>query len=160
MIFTETLTSDEIKNKLNKDDVIAIIGCSSCARMSGTGGEKQMKDLAMQLRGEGFNVKEGFSINTVCTPKVLQAKLDRKVDTVITLCCSAGCSNATQIFANHKVVRGCSDVGLMTANKTNGTVRVAMPYKNYKDTKGNVYKMFTGELVNNNSLNEDGEVGK
>lgn len=155
MIFTETLTYDEIKKHLNKDDVIAIIGCSSCARLSGTGGEEKMKDLAMHLRGEGFNVKEGFSINTVCTPKVLQAKLNPKVDTVITLSCSAGNSNATQIFAEYKVVSGCSDVGLMTANKNEETVKVAMPYDNYKETKGNTYKMFTGELVN-----KDGEVEK
>lgn len=160
MIFTETLTYDEIKNNLNKDDVIAIIACSSCARISGTGGEKQMKDLAMQLRGEGFKVKEGFSINTVCTPKVIQAKLNGKVNTVITLSCSAGSSNVMQLFANQKVVSGCSDVGLMTANKQNETVKVAMPYDNYKETKGNTYKMFTGELVKNNSLKEDGEVEK
>jgi len=160
MIFTKTLTYDEIKNNLNKDDVIAIIGCSSCARIAGSGGENQMKDLAMHLRGEGFNVKEGFSINTLCTPKVLQAKLNGKVNTVITLSCSAGNSNVIQLFSNQKVVNGCSDVGLMSANRKEETVKVAMPYAGYEDTKGKTYKMFTGEMVDNNLVGKDGEVEK
>ena len=145
MIFTKALTYDEITKDLNKEDVITIIGCSSCARVAGTGGEEQMKDLAMNLRKDGFKVKDGFSINTVCTPKVYQAKLDGKINTVITMACSAGYSNVSQIFADKKVITTCNDVGLMAADIKNETIHVAMPYEAHKETKGKKFKMYSGE---------------
>lgn len=160
MIFTESLTYDELKKQLDKDDVIAILGCQICARVSGTGGKKQMADLVRHLRGDGFNVKEGFAVNAVCTPKVLQAKLDGKVNTVITMACSSGCSNVSQFYKNMKVVSSCADVGLMSANTKNKTVKVAMPYERYRESKGQVYKMFTGEMVNDKSQKVDGEAEK
>jgi len=144
MIFTKSLSYDEIKSNLDRKDVISIISCSSCARVAGSGSEERMRDLAMHLRAEGYNVKEGFTINTVCTPKVFQAKLDGKVDTIITMGCSAGYNNVSNLFAGKKVITSSYDVGLMAADVKNETIHVAVPYEAHKDTKGKKFKMFSG----------------
>jgi len=151
MIFTKSLSYDEIKSNLDKKDVISIISCSSCARVAGSGSEERMKDLAMHLRAEGYNVKEGFTINTVCTPKVFQARLDGKVNTIITMGCTAGHTNVSNLFAGKKVITSSYDVGLMAADVKNETIHVAVPYEAHKDTKGKKFKMFSGEQINDSS---------
>ncbi len=157
MIFTKALTYDEIKQKLDKDDVISIIGCSSCARVAGTGGEEQMEDLAKNLRKDGYNVQEGFSINTVCTPKVFQARLNRKVNTIITMACSAGFANVSSIFADKKIITSSDDIGLMAADIKNETIHVAVPFEKHKETKGEKFKMYSGEALNEASVKKNRE---
>lgn len=160
MIFTKGLSYEDIKKNLNKEDIITIIGCQSCTRVSGTGGEEQMRDLALSLREEGFNVKDGYAINEICTPKVMQAKLDKNVNTVITMACSAGTSNAGRMFSGKKVVSTCKDIGLMTADTKEKTIKVAMPYDSCKDEKGKEYKMFSGEGIQKSNDKAKVEVEK
>jgi uncharacterized membrane protein len=155
MIFTKARSYDEILGQLDKNDVITIISCSSCARTSGTGGEDPMRNLAIKLREDGFNVHDGYVINTVCTPKVFQAKIDRKVNTLISMACSAGTSNMIRIFSDYKVVETTNDVGLMTADNKEGTVKVEMPYESCKDTKGKKFEMFSGKSINNVQTNAE-----
>jgi hypothetical protein len=150
MIFTKPLSYDEIKKKLNNEDVITIISCQACARASGSGGEEKMKELALNLRSDGFNVKDGYTINAVCTPKVIQAKLDKKVNTVITMSCSAGAANASNMLAVNKVVGTSTDIGLMSVNTKEKVLKVAMPYESSKDEKNKEYQMFSGKAVKSN----------
>lgn len=153
MIFTKARKYDEIVGQLDKSDVITIISCSSCARVSGTGGEGPMQDLAIKLRKDGFNVYSGYTINTVCTPKVIQAKIDKKVNTLISMACSAGTLNIEGMFAGYKVVEATIDVGLMAADNKKKIIKVAMPYESCKDTKGKEFEMFSGKLINNVASN-------
>lgn len=147
MIFTKSKIYGEITNQLDRNDVIAIISCTSCARVAGTGGEEPMKALAMLLREDGYSVQEGYTINTMCTPKVFQAKLDKKVNTILSLACSAGTANVKKLFEGYKVVETTIDVGLMSADNKKRTIKVEKPYEGYLDTKGKEFEMFTGKSI-------------
>lgn len=145
MIFTKTKSYEEIINQLGKQDVITIISCSSCARVSGTGGEESMKQLALQLRKDGYQVHSGYSINAVCTPKVFQAALAKPVNTLISMSCSAGTSNIAQAFTDLKVVAVTDDVGLMILNNKEKLIEVAMPYESNSVPENSVFEAFTGK---------------
>jgi len=147
MIFTRAKAYEDIVSQLDKNDVITIISCSSCARVAGTGGEKPMQDLALRLRVDGYDVREGYTINTVCTPKVFQAKPARQVNTLISLTCSAGTCNMERIFENYKVIEATTDIGLMSADNQRKTVRVEVPYEGSEHLKGQEYVMFTGQPI-------------
>lgn len=159
MIFTKALPYNEIKEKLSKtNDVITVIGCQSCVRASGCGGEKKMKELALSLRQNGYNVKDGFSVLASCTPKVLFVKLDSEVNTILSLSCSAGTANVKRCFPKHKVVETTAAIGLMLADSDKKILKVTMSYQDYPDEKGKEYGLCTGEKMdsNNNLLTMEG----
>jgi len=155
MIFTKANEYENIISQLDKNDFITIISCSSCARIAGTGGEKPMKQLALRLRKDGYQVVDGYTINTVCTPKVFQAKIGKKVNTLISLTCSAGTCNLEKLFEGYKVVEATRDIGLMSADNKKKTVRVEVPYEGYEHIKGQEYEMFTGQEIENNKVIEE-----
>jgi hypothetical protein len=157
MIFTRTAEYEDIKNGLDENDVITIITCQSCARVSGSGGENKMKELAIRLRGDGYNVKEGYSIRYVCSPSVLYAKVDKDVSAIISLACNAGTSSIHQNFRGRKVVQATRDVGLMVADSDKKILKVTLPIKRCQDELGQEYKVHTGEKMhsNNNLLNTE-----
>lgn len=152
MIFTKALPYDTIKQNLKKDDVITIIGCQTCVRTSGSGGEERMRKLALRLRKDGFNVIDGFMVPTACTPKVLFAKLKPNVNTIISLACSAGLSNVQRYFSNYKIVETTEDVGLMVTDSDKKVLKVTMPYQGYQKEEGKEYILCTGEQADSNQL--------
>lgn len=155
MIFTKSMTYEDIKKNLDKDDVITIIGCQSCARWSGSGGEGKMKELALKLRNDGFNVKDGYSIRYVCGPSILYTKLGKDVTTVISLACNAGSSSIHQNFPEHKIVNATADIGLMVIDSDKKILKVTLPYEGSQRQLGKEYKLHTGEKMDsdNNLLN-------
>lgn len=158
MIFTKLKSYEDIIEHLDATDVITFISCSSCARKSGSSGEDRMKALAMKLREDGYEVAGGYSINAVCTPKVIQAKMDKKVNTLIIMACTAGSSNMKHHFGNYKILEAVDDIGLMAANLKQHTVKVEVPYEKVINEKGKVYQMFTGKAIENeNTLIKEGE---
>lgn len=151
MIFTKALPYSEIKKNLNKDDVITIIGCESCVRTSGCGGEEKMKELALKLRKDGYNVVDGFMVPNSCSPKVLFAKVGKNINTIISLACSAGMSNVKRYFLNYKIVETTADIGLMVSDSDRKVLKVTMPYKDYQAEQGKEYGLCTGEKVDSDS---------
>jgi len=146
MIFTKALPYKDIKDNLDKEsDVITIIGCPSCVRVSGSGGEEKMRELALKLRKDGFNVKDGFMVPSACTPKVLFARIGRDVNTVLSLACSAGTSNIRRFFLKHKIVETTEDIGLMVTDSDKKILKVTMPYQNHEGETGKEYVVCTGE---------------
>lgn len=145
MIFTKALKYEDIKKNIDKDnDVITIVGCETCVRVAGSGGEEKMKELAMSLRGEGYNVKDGFMVPTACNPKLFYAKLSKDVNTVISLACNAGFSNMERIFEECKIIEAIEDVGLMVTDTDKRIIKITMPYKNSEDKIGKEYETITG----------------
>ncbi|MCK5231533.1 MAG: hypothetical protein KAR13_14765, partial [Desulfobulbaceae bacterium] len=124
MIFTKFFPHESITNQLSKDDTIAIISCNNCVRIAGTGGGKKLKEVALWLRGDGYNVKEGFLITKACPqPYMGIVRLNPLVDTVIVLACNAGCSTAKRVFPGMKIVRAMEDVGLLITDTDKGVVK-------------------------------------
>lgn len=141
MILTKSLSYEEITKKLDKEkDVITIIGCNTCIRVSGAGGPDKLKELAVKLRSDGYNVKEGFILPIACMePYLVTAKLANGVNTIISLSCSAGFSNMKRNFSELKVIETVDDMGLMVADANKGILKLISPYEKYKDKVGREY---------------------
>lgn len=145
MIFTKSLKYEDIKNNLNKDtDIISIIGCETCVRTSGSGGQEKMRELALKLREDGYAVKDGFMVPSACTPKVTFAKLNKDINTIISLACSAGTSNIERYFSEYKIIETTEDIGLMITDSDKKTIKVTMPYKGHEDEASKEYELYTG----------------
>lgn len=141
MILTKSLNYEDIIKNIDKEkDVIAIIGCNTCIRVSGAGGPEKLKELAVKLRSDGYNVKEGFMLPIACMePYLFTAKLANGVNTIISLSCSAGLSNMKRNFSEIKVVETVEDIGLMVADPNKGILKLISPYEKYKDKAGSEY---------------------
>lgn len=145
MIFTKALKYEDIKKNLDKDsDIITIIGCETCVRVAGSGGQEKMKELAINLRNEGYNVLDGFMVPSACTPKIFLAKLNKDVNTIISLACCAGTSNLERCYSGYKIIETTEDIGLMVTDTDKEIIKVTMPYENHKDEIGNEYDFYTG----------------
>lgn len=160
MIFAKAFPYENIVENLDKEtDVITIVGCLSCVRVSGCGGEEKMRELALRLRKDGFKVKDGFLILTACTPHIHCVKLLPEVNTVISLACSAGASNVQRSFPECKTVEAIEDIGLMVVDSDKKILKVMMAYEDHADELGKEYAALSGEkmLLNNELLTKEGE---
>ncbi|MDD2402495.1 MAG: hypothetical protein PHI90_09400, partial [Clostridia bacterium] len=152
MIFTKALKYEDIKKGLDKDnDIITIIGCETCVRVAGSGGEEKMKELALKLRSDGYNVKDGFMVPTACTPKISFAKLSKDVNTIVSLACSAGSSNLERSYPEYKIIETTEDIGLMITNTDKNIIKVTMPYEGHEDEAGKEYDFYTGNKRDNDN---------
>jgi hypothetical protein len=145
MIFTKALPYEQIKASLSKDDRIMIIGCESCVRASGCGGAEKMKELALRLRKDGYQVIDGYMVPGSCSPKVLFAKPGKSINTIISLACSAGGANIRRYYPGYKIVETTRDIGLMVTDSEKKVLKVTMPYRGSEDEKDNEYGLCTGE---------------
>ncbi|MFA6866076.1 MAG: hypothetical protein WCR54_01000 [Clostridia bacterium] len=161
MIFTKSKKYEDITSKLDKDnDAIAIIGCETCVRTAGSGGEAKLVSLAKQLKKDGYNVVEGFMIPSTCTPKTYFADVDSKVNTIVSLACSAGSSNMKRYFPTCKLVESIDDIGLMVTDSKKEIIKVSMPYADYKNEVNNEYDFYTGAKRDTNDTLTNMEVDK
>ena len=114
---------DEIKGKIDpKKDVISVISCNTCTRLSNTGGEKKLRMLANRLRKDNFNVVDGFLITMPCVDTYIEnVELHPSVNTLVMLACSCGCANAITHFPDKKIVPALQDRGteIIVDSKTN-----------------------------------------
>ncbi|MCH3918027.1 MAG: hypothetical protein LKE40_11370 [Spirochaetia bacterium] len=156
MIFTKALPYEQIKQQLDaRADVIMIIGCESCVRASGCGGEEKMKELALRLRKDGFDVRDGYMVPGSCSPKVLFAKVGKDVNTIVSLACSAGLSNVKRYFSGRcKIVSTTVDVGLMVSDSEVEKLQVTIPYKGHEAETEHAYGLYTGKPVDTLLLKE------
>ncbi|MBF9018399.1 MULTISPECIES: hypothetical protein [unclassified Oceanispirochaeta] len=154
MIFAKALKyEDIIKNLDRENDVISMLGCETCVRVAGCGGRKAMKELALKLREDGFNVKEGFLVPTACNPKITFAKLDKEINTVVSMACSAGGSNIKRLFPECKLIESSEDVGLMVSDTDKKVLKITKPFKKFEHETGFEYETLTGiKLESNDNL--------
>lgn len=146
MIFTKSKEYEDIVRELDKSaDVITIITCTSCARFAGTGSDVNMKKLALRLREDGYNVLDGYSINAVCTPVVMRAAIDKRVNTLVVMSCAGGLSSVKEDFPGYKIVGTTYDVGLMSADNRVNEVTVRQIFAGSEDACGKQFEMFTGK---------------
>jgi len=145
VIFTKQREYEAITSELSKDDTIALVSCNNCVRVAGTGGEEKMKELALRLRENGYNVRDGFLLTKACPqPYMGTVQLSPLVDTVIVLACTAGWSTANRVFPNRKVIRSLKDVGLLITDTDKGVVKIARAFGGYEDLKGKEFEIGTG----------------
>ncbi len=115
MIGTRALRYKKIIEQLDKDDIISVIGCNTCPRLSTTGGEGKMGDLAKSLREDGFEVVDGYLITYPCDDAYYKnIDLSSKVNTIIMLACSSGYANAKYHYPNMKIITAVESRGVIS----------------------------------------------
>lgn len=141
MIFSNSLDYKELTKQLDKEnDVITIVGCNTCIRVSGAGGPDKMKEVASKLKKDGYNVKDGFMLPIACMePYLATMTLDNQVNTIVSLTCTAGVSNIRRNYPNLKLVETVDNIGLIVADTNKGVLKIAMPYDKHKDKIGQEY---------------------
>jgi len=101
MIITEKKPIDEIKESLKDSKKVFILGCGTCATLSQTGGEEQVKEMAQLLRDKeivGTTVAE-----TPCDKRTLKRDLRTlsaslsAADTVLVLSCGVGVQTLAEL---------------------------------------------------------------
>jgi hypothetical protein len=161
MIFTKAIKYENIVEKLEKEsDVITIIGCETCTRVSGVCTDENIVSLAKKLTEDGYIVEGGYLVPEACTPKVLFAKLNSKVNTIISFACGAGTSNLTRTFEDLKVIPASQDIGLMIEDSSKHILKVTVPYATHEDEYGKEYVAFTGKKAEQDNNLSFGGVNK
>lgn len=112
---TRSVKYEVIRDQLDKkNDIISLVSCNTCVRLAKTGGEEKMRILAMKLREDGYNVKDGFLITLPCWDSCLEnVKLHPCVNTVVLLACSCAYSSMKTLFSNCKVIQAVIDRGMI-----------------------------------------------
>jgi len=111
MILTKLKSYKWIKSKLNKKDKIGIVSCNACARMCGTGGEKELKILSNRLRKDGYTVVDEDLIGAPCM--ISQLKKDElHGNKTIVLACVSGVYNLNKLFPKRKIIPALDTIGL------------------------------------------------
>jgi hypothetical protein len=146
MIFTISRPYHEITEELGKHSVISLISCNNCVRACGTGGQLKMQELAQKLKGDGYNVRDGFLLTKACPqPYMGIVRLAKAVDTLVVLACYAGCSNAKRRFPDLKVVQTTEDVGLPITDSDSRTLELVMAFAGHEKLLGKRFEIGTGK---------------
>lgn len=151
IVSLRTLTYDELKGKLDKDDKIIIWTCNLCIKLCGTGGEEVGNDLAEKLKADGFNIITMEQIGYACHMVLIRNRLKepytkpmfQKADTVIVLTCTDGFEKAERLFSRgkfkmKKIIEASATVGIGVYNAKDG-MRVCNPIPEFglkADVKG------------------------
>ncbi|MBS3108166.1 hypothetical protein J4468_04605 [Candidatus Woesearchaeota archaeon] len=118
MILTKLVPYNDIKKQLDKKNKIGIVSCNSCAKICGTGGEKEMVKLSERLKKEKYSVVDTDLIGAPCMINQLK-KDELKGDTTIVLACVSGIYNLKKIFPKKKIIPGLKTIGLAAIDKNN-----------------------------------------
>jgi ferredoxin len=125
MIFSlRSVSYDELKSQISKDDKIAIISCNGCVTACGIGGKEKLKILSRMLEADGYNVLGTDLISIACTVTLVQkhrknpTKKDMYHDAnvIIPLICENGLMAVEGVFADKKIVKIAKTLG--TGNST------------------------------------------
>lgn len=103
LIITTSKTLEEIETYLLPYQNILIVGCSVCATLVQTGGEKEAAEMAEKLQGKWFVDTEIFE--TACDERIsrkdwrkIKRKLGDSIDAVLCLTCGAGVQTLTELI--------------------------------------------------------------
>jgi len=117
MIITESKPYEEIRKQLKKSDKIGVVSCGSCAKICGTGGEKAMKKLALNLQKDGFKVVDMDLIGVPCNIAQLE-KAQFHGNVSVVLACDAGVENLRHVLdKNHKIIGALESIGVGRVDK-------------------------------------------
>jgi len=102
---TEQKPLEEIKEFLEKDEKVYLIGCGTCATMCHTGGKTEVLEMKEKLEEAGKKVVGWMVIPTACddlTKDALEdnAEVIQEADAIVVLSCAFGIQTVA-VFAEH-----------------------------------------------------------
>jgi len=119
---------DEIKRKLTEKntEVLMVIGCGKCAKISKTGGPEEVKEMKKILAENGFKIFEHDELpdsleDSLCKYDAVKALAEdvggSSFDSILVLACGAGLKCVADNFENKKVISGLNTIGVGIKDK-------------------------------------------
>ena len=151
---SEALSYEEITDQLSKDDRIALTCCNTCVRFCGSTSLKAMYDLEKKLRADGYDVVGSFPASCLCVHEyVKDMDFPSDVNAIVCCACAAGESSIFQRFPKDmKIVSTVRSLGLVLGDRRVGTLKLMMPFDEYKDLGGHEWQMMSGERMKENHI--------
>jgi ferredoxin len=135
IISLRSLSYDDLKKQLSKEDKIIIWSCDTCIRFMGLGGFNNMKILEKMLTHDGYNVLKKELISVSCVPELID---DRLVDqekkkvldqatVIIVIACEEGWECVEEKFKGKKIIKTFKTVGVGNISENRGSL-LTNPY--------------------------------
>jgi len=130
IISIRSITYEDLKKNLSKDDKIILWSCDTCVKHSGIGGYDKMIILENLLKKDSYNILKKELISVSCVPDLIK---DRKVNenkkqffddatVIIPLCCNAGWDELNEVFPDKKIIKVLNTVGVGICSHKRGTL--------------------------------------
>ena len=111
MIISRNKEFCDLLKKINNKSVF-IIGCSECATICNTGGEKEVQEMKEKLKKNNINVTGSIILDPAChlnNDKRLLRKEKENIDNakiILVLACGNGVQTVSEIIKDKKVISG------------------------------------------------------
>lgn len=132
-----TMTYQELKDSLDKDDRIAVWSCDTCAKgCHGFGGEESLKELASSLRADGFAVRKEELMVASCYYDGIRARKEQwiasgeydEIDVIIPLACQEAREAMNGLFPGKRIIDDSRTAGLGVLDE-NGLCVLTDPFE-------------------------------
>jgi ferredoxin len=110
IISVRSLSYDELKRNLSRDDKIVLWSCDTCVKHCGIAGMEKMTVLEEMLKEDGYNVinkelvSESCQINLAKKHRAAKEDLFKEATAIITLTCELGYQCVRNVFPKTKVI--------------------------------------------------------
>ena len=117
IISVRSLSYDELKRNLSRDDKIVLWSCDTCVKHCGIAGMEKMTTLADMLKEDGYTVikkeliSESCQINLAKKHKKAQKDIFNNATAIITLTCELGYQCVRNVFPKKKVIATAKTFG-------------------------------------------------
>jgi len=130
IISLRSMSYQDLKKQLSKDDKIVLWSCDTCVKHVGFGGYDKMTILENMLKNDGYNVIKKELIAVSCVPDMIEerkkniAKKDafEEATVIIPLTCEAGWDELKEIFPDKKIIKVLNTVGVGICSGKRGTI--------------------------------------
>ena len=110
IISVRSLSYDELKRNLSRDDKIVLWSCDTCVKHCGIAGMDKMTVLEEMLKEDGYNVlnkeliSESCQINLAKKHRAANEDIFKEATAIITLTCELGYQCVRNVFPKTKVI--------------------------------------------------------
>ncbi len=130
IISLRSMSYDELKKQISKDDKMVLWSCDTCVKHVGFGGYEKLKILETMLKNDGFNVIKKELVSVSCVPDLikdrkenfLKKEIFNEATVIIPLTCEAGVDEIKEVFGDKKIIKVLNTVGVGICSKTRGTL--------------------------------------
>ena len=117
IISLRSISYEELKKNLTKNDKIVIWSCDLCIKHCGLGGIERVRILEDMLKEDGYDVigreiiSESCLINLVKKHRINNEEMFREATAIIVLACESGYESVKTVFKEKKVIETTRTVG-------------------------------------------------
>ncbi len=137
IVSLRSMTYDELKDQLSKDDKIVVWACNICVKFCDVGGRNHMNALADKLEADGYNVIRRELIGMSCLQDLVRkrgtdeatTKIFEEATVIIPLTCEDGNENVKHVFKGKKVIDATKTIGLGVFSLEKG-MTINYPFEN------------------------------